>query len=233
MLQTKFSIQIAVMLCYFISYFCKFLLDRGQSHWAVTHLPSGRDVLYLASSCGAGSAEYKFIFYKKFRLLDNLAASTRKMFARVTFVPTLLYNVAMEKISSRRWFDRIDDKVMLGALPFKGMTKQGWASAGVEFLQLSTTDIFEAPCQEKLQEGVEFISNFIAQKKPGFIYVHCKAGRTRSATLVGCYLMKRYEWTPDQAVGRIRERRPHIILGPMQWEALRTFHYNMTSENPS
>ncbi|XP_076043567.1 protein tyrosine phosphatase, mitochondrial 1 isoform X4 [Oratosquilla oratoria] len=196
----------------------------------------------------------------KFRLLDNLAASTRKMFARVTFVPTLLYNVAMEKISSRRWFDRIDDKVMLGALPFKGMTKQlveaenvrgvismnetyelkflthmskGWASAGVEFLQLSTTDIFEAPCQEKLQEGVEFISNFIAQKKPGFIYVHCKAGRTRSATLVGCYLMKRYEWTPDQAVGRIRERRPHIILGPMQWEALRTFHYNMTSENPS
>lgn len=24
---------------------------------------------------------------------------------------------------------------------------------------------------------------------PGTVYVHCKAGRTRSATLVGCYLM--------------------------------------------
>lgn len=25
--------------------------------------------------------------------------------------------------------------------------------------------------------------------REGTVYVHCKAGRTRSATLVGCYLM--------------------------------------------
>lgn len=65
---------------------------------------------------------------------------------------------------------------------------QRWKDHGVEFLQLSTTDIFETPCQEKLQQGVLFIDKF--KKNGGSVYVHCKAGRTRSATLVGCYLMQ-------------------------------------------
>lgn len=71
----------------------------------------------------------------------------------------------------------------------------------VDFLQLATTDIFESPCQTKLIDGVEFINRYLpshqriaglpadTQTQPGTVYVHCKAGRTRSATLVGCYLM--------------------------------------------
>jgi atypical dual specificity phosphatase len=66
---------------------------------------------------------------------------------------------------------------------------------------LSTTDIFEVPRQEKLQSGVNFINKFRNMstrklgdldnigKQSGTVYVHCKAGRTRSATLVACYLM--------------------------------------------
>jgi len=41
------------------------------------------------------------------------------MFARVTFLPTLAYNVAMERVSTRRWWDRVDSSVILGALPFR------------------------------------------------------------------------------------------------------------------
>lgn len=78
---------------------------------------------------------------------------------------------------------------------------QKWKALKVDFLQLATTDIFESPCQKKLRSGVEFINRYLppAQKIPGLphensvnsgtVYVHCKAGRTRSATLVGCYLM--------------------------------------------
>lgn len=48
---------------------------------------------------------------------------------------------------------------------------------------------------------MEFINRYLpaSEKIPGLpnenspnlgtVYVHCKAGRTRSATLVGCYLM--------------------------------------------
>lgn len=46
------------------------------------------------------------------------------MFARVSFYPTLLYNVFMEKVTARRWYDRIDDSMILGALPFRSMTDE-------------------------------------------------------------------------------------------------------------
>lgn len=79
---------------------------------------------------------------------------------------------------------------------FLSFVLQKWEKAGVKFLQLPTTDIFETPSQEKLKRGVEFINGFVHccssppsnTPKPS-VYVHCKAGRTRSATLVACYLM--------------------------------------------
>lgn len=42
------------------------------------------------------------------------------MFARVTFIPSLAYNVVMERVSARTWWNRIDPHVVLGALPFRG-----------------------------------------------------------------------------------------------------------------
>ncbi|RZF36396.1 hypothetical protein LSTR_LSTR002992 [Laodelphax striatellus] len=179
------------------------------------------------------------------------------MLARVSFYPTLFYNVVMEKVSNRQWYDRIDETVILGALPFRGMTLQlikeegvkgvvsmnedyeltmfsnnaeEWNKHGVEFLQLSTTDIFETPCQEKLQRGVDFISKFTSSNgndnnnRGSSVYVHCKAGRTRSATLVGCYLMMKNKWTPEKAVEFMKNKRPHILLRSKQWEALEIFH---------
>lgn len=47
-----------------------------------------------------------------------------KMFARVSFYPSLFYNVVMEKVTARRWYDRIDDHIILGALPFRSMAQQ-------------------------------------------------------------------------------------------------------------
>ena len=43
------------------------------------------------------------------------------MFARVTFYPSLAYNVFMERVSARTWYNRIDDNMILGALPFRFM----------------------------------------------------------------------------------------------------------------
>ncbi|XP_058443675.1 phosphatidylglycerophosphatase and protein-tyrosine phosphatase 1 isoform X2 [Malaya genurostris] len=191
------------------------------------------------------------------------------MFARVTFYPTLFYNVFMEKVTKRNWYDRIDENMILGALPFRSVApemireenikavvsmnedyelwvfsnnRDKWAKLGVEFLQLATTDIFEAPCQDKLWSGVTFINRFLPlgrriktlnasdnddsfrEDRVGTVYVHCKAGRTRSATLVGCYLMMRNGWSPEQAVEHMRACRPHVLLGSKQWEALRIFH---------
>ena len=46
------------------------------------------------------------------------------LFAKVAFYPTLTFTYIMTKLSSRRWYDRIDETVVLGALPLKWVVKQ-------------------------------------------------------------------------------------------------------------
>ncbi|KAB7495689.1 Phosphatidylglycerophosphatase and protein-tyrosine phosphatase 1 [Armadillidium nasatum] len=98
-----------------------------------------------------------------------------------------------------------------------------WSEVGVDFLHLSTTDIFEAPCQSKLKQGVKFIKEFEKKDESGSIYIHCKAGRTRSATLVACYLIEKYDLEPERAIELISEKRPHIWLGTKQLQAIKEY----------
>lgn len=96
--------------------------------------------------------------------------------------------------------------------------RAGWKKLGVEFLQLPTQDIFAAPEGDKLRQGVDLIENY--RKQGSSVYVHCKAGRTRSATLVGCYLMERHGYGPETSFGEMQKKRPHVLLEEPQWRAL-------------
>ncbi|KAI8046288.1 hypothetical protein M5D96_002490 [Drosophila gunungcola] len=163
------------------------------------------------------------------------------MFARVSFYPTLLYNVLMEKASARNWYDRIDEHVILGALPFRSQANdliakenmkavvsmnedyeltafsnntEKWNKLGIEFLQLATTDIFESPNQEKLFRGVEFMNKFLPLQQ--------RIGGLSSSRLPD----NKNGWTPDQAVDHMRQCRPHILLHTKQWDALQLFYTN-------
>ncbi|XP_022702120.1 phosphatidylglycerophosphatase and protein-tyrosine phosphatase 1-like isoform X2 [Varroa jacobsoni] len=147
-------------------------------------------------------------------------------------------------------YDRIDDTVILGALPFPSVTKQlvetenvkgvvsmnkdfelkwftpgaeGWNKLGVTFLQLPTQDIFAAPDGDKLRDGVDFIKKIRQSNPNGSVYVHCKAGRTRSATLVGCYLMERRGYTPEECFRLMQSKRKHVLLDTPQWNALHAY----------
>ena len=44
-------------------------------------------------------------------------------FARVAFYPSLLWGILTES-STKRWYDRVDTHLILGALPFKSQTKE-------------------------------------------------------------------------------------------------------------
>lgn len=170
---------------------------------------------------------------------------------RAGFLPSLSYNVVLNKLNMRPWYNRVDDRVIIGALPWLSTKKElieeenvkavvsmnenfeldwlsrwvanrdHWQTSNIKFLQLQTQDIFEAPSQEKLKTGVDFISDLQEGERA---YVHCKAGRTRSATLVCCYLMKKNNWTPEQAVELLASKRPQLALHKPQWTALRQFY---------
>ena len=54
----------------------------------------------------------------------------------------------------------------------------------------------------------------------------------RSATLVGCYLMAEHaQWSPEQAVQRMKDARPHVLLHNKQWEAMRDFHKDLITNS--
>lgn len=173
--------------------------------------------------------------------------------ARLSFLPTLAYNVAMERVTGRRWWDRVDGRVILGAIPFRSsytreLVEQqgiravvalnepyelalcshqaaGWAALGATFLHLPTTDLFAAPSQARLRRGVAWI----LEQQQGSVYVHCKAGRARSATLVAAYLMEAEGCGVEEAVARVREARPHILLQGHHMEALKDYHADMVA----
>ncbi len=52
-------------------------------------------------------------------------------------------------------------------------------------------------------------------------YVHCKAGRGRSTTLVICYLVRELGMSPQEAYAFVRQKRPQVCLADGQWNAVR------------
>lgn len=65
---------------------------------------------------------------------------------------------------------------------------QEWRNVGVEQLRLSTVDMTGVPTLANLQKGVQFALKYQALGQS--VYVHCKAGRSRSATMVAAYLIQ-------------------------------------------
>ncbi|KAL5020561.1 hypothetical protein ScPMuIL_003453 [Solemya velum] len=182
----------------------------------------------------------------------EIQKSDRKMsstlFAKVAFYPSLFYQVVMNKMTTRRWYDRVDDSVLLGALPFRSMTKQlveeehvrgvvdltegfetaqfsnspkDWQDWGVEHLHIPTVDFVSSPLQGDIEKAVDFILQH--RKEKSSVYVHCKAGRTRSATVVACYLIKLNGWSPEQSVEFLQTKRPHIWLREKQMQSIQQY----------
>jgi atypical dual specificity phosphatase len=52
-------------------------------------------------------------------------------------------------------------------------------------------------------------------------YVHCKAGRGRSTTLVICYLIREMRMSPEKAYAFVRNKRPQVCLAEGQWNAVK------------
>lgn len=174
--------------------------------------------------------------------------------ARVLFYPTLLYNVLRNQFEAEfRWWDRVDQCILLGAVPFpsdvprlKQLGVQGvvtlnepyetlvpmslYQDHGIDHLVIATRDYCFAPSLEDICRAIEFIHRNATQG--GTTYVHCKAGRGRSTTVVLCYLIKYRSMTPEAALDHVRSIRPRVLLAPSQWQAVVVFSTLTTGRLP-
>ncbi|XP_004683618.1 PREDICTED: phosphatidylglycerophosphatase and protein-tyrosine phosphatase 1 [Condylura cristata] len=103
-----------------------------------------------------------------------------------------------------------------------------WKKVGVEQLRLSTVDMTGIPTLVNLRRGVQFVLKY--QSRGQSVYVHCKAGRSRSATMVAAYLIQVNNWSPEEAVKAISKIRSHIHIRPGQMEVLKEFHKEITAK---
>nr|KJB54315.1 hypothetical protein B456_009G028800 [Gossypium raimondii] len=160
--------------------------------------------------------------------------------ARILFYPTLLYNVFRNKIQSEfRWWDEVDQFLLLGAVPFpkdvRRLKQLGvggvitlnepfetlvstslYRAHGIDHLVIPTRDYLFAPSISDISKAVAFIHKNACCCRT--TYVHCKAGRGRSTTVVLCYLVEHKQMTPAGALEYVQSRRPRVLLAPSQWK---------------
>jgi atypical dual specificity phosphatase len=161
--------------------------------------------------------------------LTSMKKLIAKAYARLVYYPTLGYNILLGRILKvRHWWDRVNDHCVLGAVPilqdpvrlkkigitgvinmceeYEGPIDE-YKKLGIEQLWLPTTD-FQHPTAEMVEKGAEFIEKHKCEG--GQVYVHCKAGRARSATIVLWWLVKFGGMTPLAAQKHLLAVRKHV-----------------------
>lgn len=122
--------------------------------------------------------------------------------------------------------ERFEFKPGIAARP---ISPEDWKKAGIKHLNLQTPD-FKPLSLATLHQGADFIHENI---KKG-VYVHCKAGRGRSATAVAAYFIKYHSKTfgktSDGALAHVKKFRPHIASGQKQKTVLRQFKKSLKIE---
>jgi len=168
--------------------------------------------------------------------------SSGRILATAAFYPSLAWNSLLARcLKVRNWWDPIDPFVLVGAYPFASDVKrlydagvravvntceeyQGpvaeYKRMGIEQLQIPTTD-FTPPRLEDVRVAVEFIQNHVV--RGNMVYIHCKAGRGRSATIALCWLVKYRQMTAVEAQSYLLKSRPHVDRRLHQRSVVRLF----------
>ncbi len=84
--------------------------------------------------------------------------------------------------------------------------QEAYEQAGIEQLRIPTVD-FTHPSLDDVTNAVDFIEQHVSEGSTA--YVHCKAGRARSATVAICWLIRNKNMTPQEAQSLLLEKRPH------------------------
>lgn len=165
-----------------------------------------------------------------------------KIVTRSLWYPTMML--------TRFNYDDINDYVILGSIPRdfndiallkrEGVTKiislnEEWELAevcdpkyaGIKRYEFPTPD-FNPPEEFTIVSAVDALEEHISPgERKSKIYVHCKAGKGRSAIVVICHLMKINNWSCEYAIDYVKQQRDTISLNTTQTDAIYKYKENL------
>jgi atypical dual specificity phosphatase len=106
------------------------------------------------------------------------------------------------------WFTLVDKE---GSKPNSEKPKE------VNYLHLRVED-YHSPTVHEIDSTVKFIENEIKSNRP--VLVHCAAGKGRTGTILGAYLLRNENIGAKDAITRIRNIRPGSIQTDSQEKSL-------------
>ncbi|KAM0879109.1 hypothetical protein ACQ4PT_034438 [Festuca glaucescens] len=165
--------------------------------------------------------------------------------ARLLFYPALARNAALDRYQPDfHWWDRIDESIILGAVPFRSQIPQlvelgvkgivtltepfetlvptaDYEANDMENLKIPTPDYYAAPSIDDICRALLFMNRHASRGHS--TYIHCKAGRGRSTTVVLCYLIRFKHMTTEEAWKHTYSIRPRISLTRAQHHTVTQF----------
>jgi protein-tyrosine phosphatase len=136
---------------------------------------------------------------------------------------------AWDELTPQVWIGRVLSRGEAAAAVREGVTavldltaefSESTPFRGVNYRNVPVLDL-TAPTFEQLEEMAAFIE---AESSKGIVYVHCKIGYSRTAAAAIAYLLRTEKVrTVTEAVQRLRQVRPAIVIRPEVMTALNEF----------
>lgn len=95
-----------------------------------------------------------------------------------------------------------------------------WEEAGISVKHIPAPDFYGLN-KDEIREGVKDLHEALEKGKT--VYLHCKAGRGRSATVLVAYLMEHHGYTLEKAISLVKEYRPDINLNADQQQSIKAY----------
>lgn len=115
-------------------------------------------------------------------------------------------------------------------LTFFSKPTQNWKAFGIKHSTHSCKDM-QPPTLTLIHQAIGEIESIVA--RGGKVYLHCKAGRGRSALIAICYLIKTEALTASEALTYVKARRPLVNLQPSQINRIQEYENTLSSHQRS